>query len=333
MPHCPQCGRHFATPQSVRAHLNQPYGSCHHHFNELISIAEAIRQPNRQSRSTFLQHQPVPNSDTSSDDENRGHTFRFVDSGDGDVPSNDHVAPADDHSTPSNNGCGSSSDPTSGFIRDVYPESGMVCEQGDSFMDTFNNDNFAEERQENIYYPFASQEEWELASFLLQANISMAMIDKFLALSIVSAELCSPLLSLTLFQIKKLQLSFTTARTLRNRVEMLPSGPRWKSKKLVPKQPTKQPIHLYYRDPLDCIESLLQSLLLADHITYSPFHLYRTAARVARVYTEWLSGDVAWSLQVCDNMPCPFSKGSTILSVLGKDPSQGNITWGNTLIR
>lgn len=38
--------------------------------------------------------------------------------------------------------------------------------------------------------------------------------------------------------------------------------------------------------------------LVQDHISFSPFKLYETAAKTMRIYTEWLSGDQAWNIQV-----------------------------------
>ena len=61
---------------------------------------------------------------------------------------------------------------------------------------------------------------------------------------------------------------------------------------------TKNNVVLYYRDPLECLQSLMRSPLLKDHIAFSPFHLYESAAKVTRMYTEWLSGDAAWHMQV-----------------------------------
>ena len=54
---------------------------------------------------------------------------------------------------------------------------------------------------------------------------------------------------------------------------------------------TKNDVVLYYRDPLECLQGLMRSPLLKDHIALSPFHLYESAAKVMRIYTEWLSGD------------------------------------------
>lgn len=62
--------------------------------------------------------------------------------------------------------------------------------------------------------------------------------------------------------------------------------------------PTKHVIRLFYRDPLDCIQSLLESPLVKDHIHFTPLRIFKTAEKLVRVYNEWLTGDVAWRMQV-----------------------------------
>jgi hypothetical protein len=69
-------------------------------------------------------------------------------------------------------------------------------------------------------------------------------------------------------------------------------------KELKTEYPTKNKICLYYRDPVECLKSLMRSPLLKDHLDFTPRRLYENAQNLVRVYTEWLSGDAAWSMQV-----------------------------------
>ena len=56
-----------------------------------------------------------------------------------------------------------------------------------TFMQQFECDEFAEEHTQNSFYPFASRAEWELAAFLLRSDLSLATLDTFLSLYLVSA--------------------------------------------------------------------------------------------------------------------------------------------------
>ena len=72
---------------------------------------------------------------------------------------------------------------------------------------------------------------------------------------------------------------------------MLPMGPKTTYS-------TKKPLHIYYHDPLECIQSIIYHPLVKDFVRFSPFCLYESASKTMRFYTEWLSGNVAWSMQV-----------------------------------
>jgi hypothetical protein len=87
---------------------------------------------------------------------------------------------------------------------------------------------------------------------------------------------------------------------------MLPAGPQWKHKRWKTKHPTKQPLHLYYRDPIDCLKTLMSSPLLQDHIHFTPLRIFKTAEKLCRVYSEWMTGNRAWDTQVSRNSYVSF---------------------------
>ncbi|KAG0701310.1 hypothetical protein DFH29DRAFT_876015 [Suillus ampliporus] len=49
-------------------------------------------------------------------------------------------------------------------------------------MDQFSENEYAAEREQNQYFPFASKLDWETPSFILQSDLSMADIDEYLNL-------------------------------------------------------------------------------------------------------------------------------------------------------
>jgi hypothetical protein len=104
-----------------------------------------------------------------------------------------------------------------------------------------------------------------------------------------------------LFKIQGLGLSFKSAKDLRNRAEILPGGPSWKSQSISTVYPTKNKIVLYYRDPIECIRSFMGNPLLQDSLELEPYKLYNVAKDAMRVYTDWMSGEAAWSMQVSNN--------------------------------
>jgi hypothetical protein len=75
---------------------------------------------------------------------------------------------------------------TSRFYTEYFPGASEVFGQGDTYMDLFDQDQYAERRKQIPYYPFASQPEWEMASYLLKSGLSMTATDEFLKLQLVS---------------------------------------------------------------------------------------------------------------------------------------------------
>ena len=70
-------------------------------------------------------------------------------------------------------------------VVEEYEGAAQCYGAGTTFMDEFDSDAHGSERVNNLYYPFKSREEWELASFLLHSDLSMASITKFLSLNLV----------------------------------------------------------------------------------------------------------------------------------------------------
>jgi len=83
------------------------------------------------------------------------------------------------------------SDSTGSMHWEEFADAAHDWGAGETFMEKFDLDDFANQYKQNLYYPFASQEDWEMAAFLLQSGMSMALIDDFLKLQIVSISLLS----------------------------------------------------------------------------------------------------------------------------------------------
>ncbi|KAK7023105.1 hypothetical protein R3P38DRAFT_3317338 [Favolaschia claudopus] len=181
---------------------------------------------------------------------------------------------------------------------------------GQGFQQWFNADEFAHEREENLYYPFASKAEWQLASFMMRSRMSMKDIDDFLELSLVWLQCCIPPRYSNSGQVRDcLPLSFKSAKELRSRIELLPKGPQWKSTTIkFDGFPTKKPLVLYYRDTLECIESLFKNPLFEGHLNMVPKQHFRNGRRL---WKDWISSDSAWAMQAALPM------GRALLGVIG----------------
>ena len=103
----------------------------------------------------------------------------------------------------------------------------------------------------------------------------------------------------TSVQVKHRPLSFCSAQEMRARIEHLPSPPRWKEVEVsIEGGTTKDPLTLYYRDGLECFKFLFGNPLFVDYMEYIPRREFTTGDKPERLYSEIMTGNRAWSLQV-----------------------------------
>lgn len=151
--------------------MNQPIGSCHSHFREVVDLAEELRKHRNQ------RHQSERQPDLRREEDDLVATPvlepSMAEDFDGmEIDNQLEVEGGDGH----------------GRVTEVFEGASKTYGRGTTFMEQFDYDQFANERTENLYYPFASREEWEFASSLLCSNLSMQAIDKFLSLDLVRLE-------------------------------------------------------------------------------------------------------------------------------------------------
>ncbi|KAG1899631.1 uncharacterized protein F5891DRAFT_1189439 [Suillus fuscotomentosus] len=272
---CPSCGKgSFKDHVAVARHMSQPRSGCNTWLQNLICLDES-NNPVNMDESDIR----VNNSDMESGGfENWDKVFQGS-------RMEDQVH---DEQTPTRDS----------EVMDSYPDCAQSYGRGYTFLDLFNMDENSKHRVTNPYYPFSGQRDWEVGSWLLHSGLSMGKIDSFLSLEMI----------------KTLPLSFSSAKELCGRAEMLPSGPRWMSQTIPTMHPTKSPVVLYWCDPLDCVSSLLNHPAFHDELDFTPRRVYTTAQQLCRVYSEWMTSDDVW------NMQSALPRGATLLrTILSSD--------------
>ncbi|KAH7917570.1 hypothetical protein BV22DRAFT_1026118 [Leucogyrophana mollusca] len=288
---CLSCGKKFMTATSVLQHMNQPTNACGSWLDDLAHISDALGSDAGSSPGPSPSRSPSPQTHIPMDDYEQDYSSIFEGS-DASVLPEDPPHFSDE----------------AGMTTDYYEGAGEALEGGELFMDTFHEDEHAEKRKTNIFYPFASKQDWELASWLLCSGLSMTAIDSFLSLALIIL----------------LPLSFRSARQLRLRAEMLPSGPQWKYKTISTAIATKHPARLFYRDVLECTQALLSHPLFEQHISFIPRKVWMNSEQSMRRYDDWLSGNSAWEMQ--DQL----IPGATLLGiVLSSDKTNISVMTGN----
>ncbi|KAG2106248.1 uncharacterized protein F5147DRAFT_653992 [Suillus discolor] len=274
---CPSCGKTgFKDQVAVARHMSQPCSGCSTWLQDLIHLRDLSDDS---MHTDDLDEPNIPGAGPQAEVE---FTFRDIDeSFEGSGESGGQAS-------------GEGLLPNGADFVDCYPESSWTYGKGYTFLDLFNSDENSVYRAKNPYYPFSGWKDWEIASWLLHSGLSMGKIDSFLSLEMI----------------KGLPLSFSSAKELRGRAEMLPSGPRWMSQVLSMSHPTKSPVVLYWRDPLDCISAILNHPFFHDRLDFMPRRVYTTAQHLCCVYSEWMTGDDTW------NMQSALPEGATLLGTI-----------------
>ena len=195
MPRCPRCERKFRTYEQVVHHINQPRGSCVRFVDDLVDnamhsahtrpaklrkIISASSSSDLETHMANLANMPQALQDPEPlmrtlDDPVPIHTQNLCTE-----PDSSRFNFNDDSFS-----CTSDSFPTPTRHFEQHPSAAKAFGAGSTFMNKFDNDQHSNYRKENLFYPFASREEWQLASFLLRSGMSMALINEFLSLDLV----------------------------------------------------------------------------------------------------------------------------------------------------
>ncbi|KAJ7075485.1 hypothetical protein B0H15DRAFT_925432 [Mycena belliarum] len=157
--------------------------------------------------------------------------------------------------------------------------------------------------------PFASEEEWELAHWLMTSGISQSKTDEFLNLKKVN---------------EGMKPSFHNNRAFLQRIDALPEGPKWscypfklKGDELDADGALKTEIvEMWCRDPVDCVKELLGNPAFTKQC-YEPCRVFKDAELTNREYNEMWTGNWWWTIQ--ELLP----PGSTLVPIiLASDKTQ-----------
>ncbi|KIK80760.1 hypothetical protein PAXRUDRAFT_157832 [Paxillus rubicundulus Ve08.2h10] len=300
---CPHCGKKFCTETNLLQHINQPMGSCYGlPCQAEMQFYEDVHPPTGPNNAQLPHSRAVstiPDQLNYPDIELDDRDFLMTDPVPPDFGPGELAAALSNHPEPLHRK----------FV-ELYEGCSKVFPGGKTFMDSFREDGYTDERWENLYFPWASQEEWAFASWLLHSWLSMAAIDTLLLLKIF----------------EQISLSFHTAKELRAWAEMLAAGPCWLFQPMMPEHPTKKPVCLFYCNAIECLQALLSHPLFESHISFVSRKVWTSTAKVCRVYDEWLSGDCAWGIQ--NALP---PSATTLGVVLSSDRTNISVMSGNRM--
>ncbi|KAI6126588.1 hypothetical protein F5141DRAFT_1186020 [Pisolithus sp. B1] len=129
------------------------------------------------------------------------------------------------------------------------------------------------EAAEGMWVPFNSEEEWELAHFLMK-NMGQTRMDEFLKLNIVQQN----------------GVSFENACTLLKCMDKLCTGPAWTCE-VIDMEGDLQ------HDPVECVCKLMGNPAFWEVMSYVPEHVYADAKGENHIYDEMWTSDWWWNVQ------------------------------------
>ncbi|KAJ4479710.1 hypothetical protein C8J55DRAFT_455705 [Lentinula edodes] len=194
----------------------------------------------------------------------------------------------------------------------VYPRpAGVPIRHCQSFFEEYRSKQKAEGMEP--WEPFASEDEWELARWLMESGASQGKIDSFLRLNKIRNDV---------------KPGFRNKRAFFQYIDRLPRGPAFSCTPmhvvgdLKDKDGKKcmETLELWHRDILECIKELMGNPSFKEHQAYAPVRQFREmkdSIPYNRQYSEMWTGNWWWEVQ--DQLP----NGATVAPIiLASDETQ-----------
>ncbi|KAJ7754199.1 hypothetical protein DFH07DRAFT_721684, partial [Mycena maculata] len=139
--------------------------------------------------------------------------------------------------------------------------------------------------------PFESEDEWELARWLITLGASGKKNDEFLKLNKVK---------------QGIDPSFHNYRALLQRIDALPQGPKWTCYPFDMEgdeldgdgKPRTEVFEMWYRDPVECVRELLGNPSFTKQ-AYEPCCIFKQENCSNREFNEMWTAEWWWEIQVC----------------------------------
>lgn len=184
---CNRClKKNFKSQASVIRHQLQPRSQCRIRYEKLQALKllniQRLPQSTFSTSSTSNPNQ-IPSqmiyTSTLPNNNHNNHGFEYSDATFDPCPSNNVQQEEQHHDI--DNPWKSAQDHLPYFVKE-YTGSAQIFGTGPTFLDKFDMDKYSPHRKTNLYYPFASREEWEYSFFLVRSNMNLAHVDELLKL-------------------------------------------------------------------------------------------------------------------------------------------------------
>ncbi|KAJ7697259.1 hypothetical protein B0H17DRAFT_1197650 [Mycena rosella] len=303
-PACKYCGASVRTTQGIRSHLAQSRACRQQHFEEFVAHSDSDTDSDSSQTDAEPDSASLPDETGATGHSVQEDEFQLSDGKDT-YQEFDPPQPA----SPERATMEEVEDEDDGWFQSFPPEkaAGAILEKCKTQFE-----RLCEEQKKGghaPWAPFESQEEWELARWLITSGLSQTKTDKFLKLKTVH-EGINP--------------AFHNNRAFLQRIDTLPEGPKWECHpfKLMGDEldadakPKIEVLEMWCRDPVECVKELLGNPAFTAQC-YEPYRVFKNADHTNREYNEMWTGNWWWTIQ--ELLP----KGSTLAPIiLASDKTQ-----------
>ncbi|PPQ87264.1 hypothetical protein CVT24_006670, partial [Panaeolus cyanescens] len=167
----------------------------------------------------------------------------------------------------------------------VSPNRSGYDEDGDQQMDSDSEGQSEAEReaQTELYAPFKSRMDWEVARWAIKTDPGKNGLDRLLQIPGVR---------------EGLDLSFDSSYQLWKILDRIPErAGDWETKTLKFSEDDGDSFIIRHRNPVEAIKSLWSDPILSPNMTFAPIKLYTDKSRRHRIYSEMWTGQWWSSLQ------------------------------------
>ncbi|KAG6372129.1 hypothetical protein JVT61DRAFT_7908 [Boletus reticuloceps] len=179
---CPRCLKTFMTEGGVAHHRAQPHTACNADTwsTEVVSLPVAIPdeqangEPDEESVSYCSLSPPHPSADSD-------HANWAIELADEDLQPHPQINDVRISVSPIPH----DREDSIGRIVVQFLGAAAIIDIGETFLTLFELDPYSHYWLNNLYYPFASFKDWQVANFLPKSRLSMQLIDEFLSLQMI----------------------------------------------------------------------------------------------------------------------------------------------------
>ncbi|KAI0760729.1 hypothetical protein C8Q74DRAFT_1319609 [Fomes fomentarius] len=290
---CRYCGKPLETRQGVKSHLAQR-PECLKAFHQTVADDKARQTVQTEGFADAMDCDPA-------EDYQPYETIEYTGLPEAKVPDEDagHL-------------------PHEPWVEDFLQPAGTTFGRGETYFDRIHREK--QLAGQDTWMPFESEDEWELAKWLMTSGLTQKDIDHYLKLKITCE--CT-------------RLSFTSAYLFYKKIDSLPGGfAQWRVElfdtigdemdeegKL-----RKETVELWYRDPIECIRELIGNPFFKDVTHYAPERVYVDAEGKVRMYDNMWTTDWWWDIQLklppgATVAPVILASDKTTLSRMSGDKS------------